>query len=216
MINTDFNEAFSYANGSGAQGSLGELEMENSQGLSYWKWTNDLTGQKSFWCLWERTGTWTEAFRPNTEARLSPSNVSYLRIYHPQGVFAVRARCDAGRHRDFKPDQQADGRVHKYRKLKPEEAMIFDIGSGGGQALRRVHIEHSNAETFQKIRDSLREQYEDAQYKRATRCLPISTGIGPDIYTDWSRDDWKKQEKLEMDEDDGLDDSRSSDLRIRC
>ena len=84
MINTDFNEAFSYANGSGAQGSLGELEMENSQGLSYWKWTNDLTGQKSFWCLWERTGTWTEAFRPNTEARLSPSNVSYLRIYHPR------------------------------------------------------------------------------------------------------------------------------------
>ncbi|KAN0074920.1 hypothetical protein V8E54_007531 [Elaphomyces granulatus] len=48
------------------------------------------------------------------------------------------------------------------------------------------------------------EQYEDAQYKRATRCLPISTGIGPDIYTDWSRDGWKKQEKLEMDEDDGL------------
>ncbi|KAN0084635.1 hypothetical protein V8E54_001102 [Elaphomyces granulatus] len=56
-----------------------------------------------------------------------------------------------------------------------------------------------------KIRDSSGEQYEDAQYKRATRCLPISTGIGPDIYIDWSRDGWKKQEKLEMDEDDGLD-----------
>jgi hypothetical protein len=35
--------------------------------------------------------------------------------------------------------------------------------------------------------------------------VPISTRIGPDIYTDWSRDGWKKQEKLEMDEDDGLD-----------
>ncbi|KAN0072717.1 hypothetical protein V8E54_008831 [Elaphomyces granulatus] len=58
---------------------------------------------------------------------------------------------------------------------------------------------------LQKIRDSSGEQYEDAQYKRATRCLPISTGIGPDIYIDWSRDGWKKQEKLEMDEDDGLD-----------
>lgn len=56
------------------------------------------------------------------------------KLRRTEGVFAVRARCDAGRHRDFKPDQQADGRVHKYRKLKPEEAMIFDIGSGGGQA----------------------------------------------------------------------------------